>query len=224
MGLFDIFKKKELTETLNKNEIKQLPSLSNFKFYYLYGFTDNPNKTSNDSHNFNELYSLVIGQVGGVAITNSYHPYFIVNTKGTTTWAAAYVKLYVNDNKDEIFANIINENAIYMVDTSSVFTEMNVWPDTRLTDDENPIFSKHVPFIIPFLVSNTDKELNWDKEINSGIAAKGHASNYVKKVTTAIKFFMPEPTFIIGFDQFDQNNISGLIDKFINCKPMFAGQ
>lgn len=44
---------------------------------------------------------------------------------------------------------------------------------------------------------------------------------WITKVTAAIKFFMPQPAFIIGFDEFDENNPSGMIDKFINCKSMF---
>ena len=109
------------------------------------------------------------------------------------------------------------------MDTSTVFTEINVWPDTRLTYDENPLFSQYVPFVIPFLVKNTDAQPNWDKEINAGIALQGHASNYVNRVTEAIRFFMPEPAFIIGFDEFDEDNPSKLIDSFINCKQMLGG-
>ena len=226
MRLFDLFKKKEsLQDSVSESKMIDTISLSNFKFYYLYGFTDKPNQISSDSKQFDELYKLVIGQqVGGVTITNSYHPYFIVNQKGTTVWAAAYVKLYLNDKKVEIFESIINDNAVYMVDTSPVFKEINVWPDTRLTNDDNPIFSKYVPFIIPFLVTDTDKELNWDKEINLGLSTNGHASEYVETVTRAINFFMPEPAFVIGFDEFDDKNPSGLVDKIVNCKSMFEGQ
>jgi len=223
MGLFDIFKKKEQsfsTDNENKNEAL----LSDFRFYYLYGFTNNPNQSSADTAKFNQLHQLVVGPIGGVTITNSYHPYFIVNPKGLTVWAAAYLKLFMNDKKDEVFKNIIENNAVYAVDTSTVFTNMNVWPDTRLTYDDNPIFGRYVPFIIPFLVVNTDKQLNWDKEINVGIAAKGDASEYVEQVTNAISFFMPEPAFIVGFDEFNETNPSELIDKFIACKPMFGVQ
>ena len=223
MGLFDLFKKKEQPQD-SIGKVRDTISLSNFKFYYLYGFTDKPNQNSNDPNKFNELYKLVIGQIGGVAITNSYHPYFIVNQKGTTVWATAYVKLYMNNKKDEIFDTILNDNAVYMIDTSEIFKEINIWPDTRLTYDENPIFSKYVPFIIPFLIADTDKQLNWDKEINLGIATTGHASEYVEKVSRAINFFMPGPAFIIGFDEFDDKNPSSLVDNIINCKSMLGVQ
>lgn len=221
MGILDLFKKKQPVTTTNEDDNGELPLLSDFKFYYLYGFTDQPNQISTDFEQFNALYKLVIGQVGGVAITNSYHPYFIVNPKGTTVWAAAYIKLYINEKKDEVFNNISAAAAIYGVDTSPILKDMHIWPDTRLTTTENPVFSKYVPFIIPFLVSAKHQELNWDKEINSGMATKGNAAAYVEQVTAAIKFFMPEPAFIIGFDEFDENNPSGMIDKFIKCKSMF---
>lgn len=224
MGILNLFKKKEPINTTNEDDNGELPSLSDFKFYYLYGFTAQPNQVSADFDQFNVLYKLVIGQIGGVAITNSYHPYFIVNPKGTTVWAAAYIKLYINEKKGEVFNNISTAAAIYGVDTSPILKDMHVWPDTRLTNAENPVFSKYVPFIIPFLVSASHPELNWDKEINSGMATKGNATVYVEQVNAAIKFFMPPPAFIIGFDEFDENNPSGMIDKFIECKSMFTAE
>lgn len=223
MGILSLFKKKQPVSITTEDDAGELPSLSDFKFYYLYGFTDQPNQVSADFDQFSELYKLVIGQIGGVVITNSYHPYFIVNAKGTTVWAAAYIKLYINEKKGEVFNNIITTDAIYGVDTSPILKDRHIWPDTRLTNAENPVFSKYVPFIIPFLVSATTNELNWDKEINSGIS-KGNAADYVEKVTAAIKFFMPQPAFIIGFDEFEENNPSGMIDKFIQCKSMFKAK
>ncbi|QMW01094.1 hypothetical protein [Spirosoma foliorum] len=112
-----------------------------------------------------ELYRKVIGDIGGIAITNSFHPYYIVNQKGTTVWNAAYVNVYINEKQDEFSRNIQTNKAIYMVDMGPIFTEINVWPDTRLTYEENPLFSRYVPFIIPFLVYNPDKEIRWDYEI-----------------------------------------------------------
>ena len=70
---------------------------------------------------------------------------------------------------------------------------------------------------------DADKVARWDYEIAKGVAEKGHASEYVERVTNAIRFFMPEPAFIMGFDEFDEKNPSGLIDNFINCKQMLSG-
>lgn len=217
MGLFDLFKPKQVVAPGNPTP------LTSFKSYYLYGFTNNPNTVATDKQLVGELYRKVIGDIGGIAITNSFHPYYIVNQKGTTAWNAAYVNVYVNEKQDEFSRNIQTNKAIYMVDMGPIFTEVNVWPDTRLTYEENPLFSRYVPFIIPFLVHNPDKEIRWDYEIAKGIAEKGNASKYVEHITNSIRFFMPEPAFVIGFDEFDETNPSGLIDNFINCKKMFSG-
>jgi hypothetical protein len=196
--------------------------MGDFSFYYLYGFTNNPNLASNNFQAFNELYQLVIGPIGGVCIANACHPYFTINAKGLTVWGDAYVKLAVNNNAAEIFRNIKNEHAVYSTNISAVFNQMNIWPDTRLTYEENPAFSKYVPFIIPFLVHKSEEALHWDTAISNGVATKGNATAYVEQVNNAIRFFMPAPAFIIGFDEFDETNPSGVIDKFIACKPMLG--
>ena len=222
MGLFDFFKK--TTTPILVDPVIDKTSLSNFKFYYLFGFTDNPNKISNDTNAFNELYQKVIGARGGIMISNSFHPYYIVNTKGTTVWIAAYVKIHFSDNKNEAFDAILNKNGVFIVDTSTVFKDINVWPDIRLTYDENAIFSKRIPFIIPFLVDKSETKTNWELEINNGTATKESTNTYIDEVTQAIRFFMPEPALIFGFDEFDEKNPSKLIDNFINCKSMLEKQ
>lgn len=97
-----------------------------------------------------------------------------------------------------------------------------VWSDTRLTNDENPIFSKYVPFVIPFLVYKLTDQTNWDLEINIEMATKGNASDFVGQITNLTRFIMPEPSFILGFDKFDEKNPSRLIDNFINCKQLLG--
>ncbi|GAB3794867.1 hypothetical protein GCM10028819_09880 [Spirosoma humi] len=215
---FDVFKRKQ---TAGSNPVM---SLSSFTPYYLYGFTQNPNNVADDKHLFGELYQLVIGEIGGIAINNSFHPYFIINSKGTTVWNAAYVKVYVNDNQAEVFNAIQTSKAVYTVDLSTLFPEVNVWPDTRLTYEENPLFSTYAPFVIPFLVDSQNKGIRWDAEIAKEVAENGHASAYVERVTKALRFFMAEPAFVIGFDEFDEKNPSGLIDNFIKCKRLLSGQ
>ena len=217
MGLFDVFKRKQVAES------NPVISLSSLTPYYLYGFTQNPNNVAADQQRFGELYQLVIGEVGGIAITNSFHPYFIINTKGTTVWHAAYVKVYTTDNQAEVVKTIRANKAIYTIDLSALFSEVNVWPDTRLTYEENPLFGTYAPFVIPFLVDSENKAIRWDAKIAQGVAQKGHASAYVERVTKALRFFMAEPAFVIGFDEFDEKNPSGLIDNFIKCKPLLTG-
>jgi hypothetical protein len=139
-----------------------------------------------------------------------------------TAWQACYVQLYLNNKKDEALNAIINDNGLFLVDPSSAFKDIMVWPDTRLTTHENPIFSKYVPFVIPFLVYNMTEQTNWDIEINRGMATKGNASEFVEQITNLTRFIMPEPSFVLGFDKFDETNPSTLIDNFINCKKLLG--
>lgn len=222
MGIFSIFKSKE---KLNSNDPikepeKKFDSITNFNCFYLFGLTDNPNRQSNDVKSFESLYKNVIGDSGGIIIGNSFHPYQIVNPKGTTIWHASYVKLYLNEDKENAFNSIANENGRFLVDLGTSFNQLNVWPDTRLTYEENSIFSKYVPFIIPFLVYKNDEQIKWDQELNIEIALNGHASKYVESITNLTRFMMPEPSFILGFDEFDEQNPSKLIENFIKCKSM----
>jgi hypothetical protein len=223
MGLFDIFKNKETYTTVQPiTQSAQKDALVNFDCYYLYGLTNNPYRQSNDFKSFGELYKNVIGLKGGIIIGSSFHSYQLVNSKGTTVWQAGYVQLYLNNKKEEAFNAIINDNGLFLVDPSAPFKDIMVWPDTRLTNDENPIFSKYVPFVIPFLVYKTDDQTNWDTEIALGMATKGNASEYVGQITNLTRFIMPEPSFVLGFDKFDEANPSGLIDNFINCKKLLG--
>jgi hypothetical protein len=223
MGLFDKFKRKDKqTSTQQPTQSIKKESLSNFDCYYIYGLTDNPFRQSNNFKAFGELYKKVIGINGGIIIGSSFHPYQLVNPKGTTVWQAGYVQLYINNKKDEAFNAIINDNGIFLVDPSSSFKDVMVWPDTRLTNEENPIFSKYVPFIIPFLVYRMTEQTNWDIEITLGMETKGNASEYVEQITNLTRFMMPEPSFILGFDEFEETNTSRLIDNFINCKQLLG--
>jgi hypothetical protein len=212
MGLFSFLKKKQPTG---------VSPITDFRSYYLYGFTDNPFLQPNDAGAFNQLYAKVIGDMGGLIISGSFHPYQIVNQKGTTVWHVAYLHVHFNENKEEAFRAITREQARFLVDPSDSFKNIFTWPDKRLTFETDPFFSKYVPFIIPFLVYKPQKKLNWDLEIQKEMNQKGHAGDYVESITESIRFFMPKPAFILGFDEFDEQNPSKMIDNFISCKSLF---
>lgn len=195
-------------------------SLTNFRNFYLYGFTNNPFHQSNDGAAFATLYKQVAGPYGGVIIGSSFHPYQLVNPKGTTVWHAAYAQLAVSENSHTAFDAIIHNNAIFMVNPAESFTNMYVWPDTRLTYQQNPVFSRYVPFVIPFLVYKQSNRPNWDVEIDRGMAANGNASAYVNHITSLIRFFMPEPAFITGFEEFEEEAPGKLIDRIVSCKKL----
>ena len=223
MGLFDMFKSNDKTTVaMQPEQSVQNDSLLNFESYYLYGLTDDPYRQSKDFKSFGELYRKTIGLKGGIVIGSSFHPYQLVNRKGTTVWQASYLQLFVNKQKEEAFNAIANGNGLFFVDPSSAFKDIVVWPDTRLTSEESPIFSKYVPFVIPFLVYKMKEQTTWDVEIALGLKTKGNASAFVGQITNLARFLMPEPSFILGFDQFYETNPSRLIDNFINCKKLLS--
>lgn len=205
-----------------QSDSSHIKALQYFACYYVYGFTDNPFQQSSDSSALEELYKTVIGTTGGIIIPSSFHPYQLVNPQGTTVWQAAYAQLHATDSNAEALNAIAHDNAHFVVDPSAAFGDMHVWPDTRLTTDENPVFAKYVPFVIPFLVYRTAKQPEWDKEIAAAMATTGNASAYVTQVTNAIRFMMPAPAFVLGFDEFDEAHPQRVVDNFINCKKFLG--
>jgi hypothetical protein len=222
MALLNLFKKTKEENHVSAFSRSTHLELEDFNFYYLYGFSNDPNRTSTNIEAFHNLYQMVIGRIGGVCITQSFHPYFTISSKGVTAWMDAYINIVVNSNKDEIFRNIKNERTVYTIGASSAFNELKIWPDTRLTYEENPAFGKYVPFIIPFLALRLEHSTHWDTAIRTSKITNGYATEYLEEVTNAIRFFMPAPAFVLGFDEYDGTNPSGLIDKFIACKPMLG--
>jgi hypothetical protein len=223
MGLFDLFKsKKKQPPAAAPEERSEADSFENFHSFYLYGFTNNPWRQSTDIKAWGELYQRVIGIRGGILPGGSFHPYQLINAKGATAWQAAYLQLYVSEKRGEAFRAIIVSDALVRVDVSPMYNEAVMWPDTRLSHEENPVFSKYVPFVIPFLAYKKDQPIIWDEKIQSEMAAKGHASAYVEQITKLSIFLTPPPSFIVGFDEFDEANPSKLIDNFISCKKLFG--
>jgi hypothetical protein len=223
MGLFDFFRNKKQQPPLAETEQGPgEPSLKNFQSFYLYGFTNNPSRQSTDINGWGALYHHVIGTRGGIIPGGSFHPYQLVNAKGTTAWQASYVQVYANEKRDEVFRSIASEDAVVWANVTSVYKDLVMWPDTRLSYEENPVFGKYVPFVIPFLCYRSDKAVTWDHMIQSQMAEKGHASGYLEEITKLAGFLMHPPSFIVGFDEFDETNPSKLIDNFISCKKMFG--
>ena len=196
------------------------PSLTDFASFYLYGLTNQPYQQSADLTKFGELYNLVIGQHGGLGMASSFHPYQLVNPAGLTVWYAAYAHFYAQPNRFELFAEMTLEKAQFVVVPPASFAEFHVWPDTRLTTDENPIFGRFVPFVIPFLVRKDPELLRWDKEFAAAEGDKNRISPYLKAVNAAIKFVQPAPAFVLGFGEFDEQQPELLVEKFLSCRDM----
>lgn len=196
------------------------PSLNDFASFYLYGLTNHPYQQSTDLAKFGELYNLVIGNHGGLGIASSFHPYQLVNPAGLTVWYAAYAQFYAQPNRLELFAEMTVEKVSFVTVPPASFAEFHVWPDTRLTTDENPIFGRFVPFVIPFLVRKDPELLRWDKEFAAAEGDKNRIAPYLKAVNEAIKFVQPAPAFVLGFGEFDEQQPELLVEKFISCRDM----
>jgi hypothetical protein len=195
-----------------------MPSLTDFASFYLYGLTDNPYRQSDDLAAFGRLYELVIGAHGGVALASSFHPYQLVNPKGVTAWYAAYAQLYAQPERDELFRTIADEQARYVVAPPASFADFHVWPDTRLTTPENPVFSRYIPFVLPFLVQKGPAPLRWDATFAAGEEQPDLVQAYLDSVNQAIRFVQPSPAFILGFDEFDEQQPERMIERFMSMR------
>ena len=196
------------------------PALADFASFYLYGLTNEPYRQSADLTKFGALYNLVIGQHGGLSVASTFHPYQLVNPAGLTGWYAAYAQFYAQPNRFELFAEMTLEKAQFVLEPPASFAEFHIWPDTRLTHDENPIFSRFVPFVIPFLVRKDPELLRWDKEFAAANGDKHRIGPYLKAVNEAIHFVQPAPAFVLGFGEFDEQQPEQLIEKFLSCRDM----
>ena len=196
------------------------PSFTDFASFYLYGFTNQLYQQSADLAKFGELYHQVIGAHGGLGIASSFHPYQLVNQEGVTVWYAAYAQLYTQPNRLDLFAEMTLEKAQFVVVPPASFAEFHIWPDTRLTTDENPIFGRFMPFVIPFLVRKDPDALRWDAEFAAANGSQARINTYLETVNQAIKFVQPTPAFVLGFAEFDEQHPEKLIENFLNCRDM----
>jgi hypothetical protein len=199
------------------------PSLTDFACFYLYGLTNNPYQQSTDLAKFGELFNLVIGAHGGVGLASTFHPYQLVNPAGVTVWYAAYAQLYTQPNRAELFGAIADEQARFVVAPPASFAEFHVWPDTRLTSPENPVFSRYIPFVLPFLVYKGPAALRWDAELAAAKDDQERAGWYREAVNEALKFVQPAPAFVLGFDEFDEQQPGRLIERFMSCRDLLEG-
>ncbi|HET9503168.1 MAG TPA: hypothetical protein VFO93_06485 [Hymenobacter sp.] len=201
-----------------------LPSLADFVGFYLYGLTNNPYQQSTDLAQFGQLYNLVIGEHGGVGLASSFHPYQLVNQAGVTVWYAAYAQLYAQPNRAALFEAMTDEQARYVVVPPASFSEFHVWLDTRLTSEENPVFSHYIPFVLPFLVRKGPAPLRWDAELAAAEGDKSRFGTYLDAVNKAIQFVQPSPAFVLGFGEFDEQQPERLIERFMDCRAMLLSR
>ena len=196
------------------------PSFADFACFYLYGLTNEPYRQSTDLGKFGELYGLAVGNHGGLGMASSFHPYQLLNPEGVSVWYAAFAQLYAQPNRFELFAEMTLEKAAFVVVPPASFAAFHGWPDARLTSDENPIFSRFIPFVIPFLVRKNPDALRWDSEFAAAEGDKARLGPYLKAVNEAIHVVQPAPAFVLGFGEFDEQQPEQLIEKFLSCRDM----
>lgn len=196
------------------------PTLHDFASLYLYGLANNPYQQSSEFDKFGELYKLVIGAHGGLGIAGSFHPYQLIDPAGVSVWYMAYAQFYAQPNRVEMFGEMTLEKTQFLVAPAASFAEHNVWPDSRLTTAENPVFGRYVPFVIPFLVRKAPEALRWDAEIAAAQNDRERLGWYHEAVNEAIRFLLPAPAFVLGFGEFDEQHPAQLIDKFIRCRDL----
>ena len=196
------------------------PTRADFACFYLYGLTNQPYRQAADLGKFGELFSLVIGQHGGLSIGSTFHPYQLLNPAGVSVWYAAYAQFYAQPNRVEMFGEMTLEKAQFVLVPPASFGEFHVWPDARLTSDENPIFSRFIPFVIPFLVRKNPDALRWDTEFAAGQNDQNSLRAYLQAVNEAIHFVQPAPAFVLGFGEFDEQQPTQLVEQFMSCRDL----
>ena len=200
------------------------PTLADFASFYLYGLTNNPYQQAADVDRFGELYKLVIGAHGGFSIASSFHPYQLLNPAGVSVWYTAYAQFYAQSNRIEMFGEMTLEKTPFLVAPPASFAEYHVWPDARLTAAQNPVFSRYVPFVIPFLVRKDPDALRWDAEVAAAADDRERLGWYHEAVNEAIRFLQPAPAFVLGFGEFDEQQPNQLIEKFMSCRDLLTAR
>jgi hypothetical protein len=137
-----------------------------------------------------------------------------------SVWYTAYAQFYAQPNRIEMFGEMTLEKAKFLVEPPASFAEYNVWPDTRLTPAENPVFSRYRPFVLPFLVRKDPEALRWDAEIAAAEGDRERLSWYLDAVKEAIQFVQPAPALVLGFGEFDEHHPEHLIDKFLQYRDL----
>ena len=158
-----------------------------------------------------------------MALASTFHPYQLVNQAGVTVWYAAYAQLYAQQGRDELFRTIADEQARYVLAPPASFAEFHVWPDTRLTSPENPVFSRYIPFVLPFLVHKGTAPLRWDATFAAGREQPELVQAYLESVNQAIRFVQPSPAFVLGFDEFDEQQPERMIERFMSMRDRLGG-
>lgn len=193
-----------------------MATLSSFRKEYIWGFTQgNPMRHSTDKDAFYQLIHKLVGNNPTITIGASFHPYQLVDAAGKDIWELTYE--IIESNKYCDYDHLIAEKSFFHMNPPGAQAFPIVkWEDKRLYHEVNPEFGRLVPFVIPYLTFDDGTQPLWLDKLHEGIKEKGNAQEYVTEINTASRFIMPEPTFIIGFDEFHAHNPRPLVSNFVN--------
>ena len=216
MGLFNFNKKKKEDSFKEpKNNVKEV-SINSFRKEFIWGFTQgNPMHHSENKDDFFKLIKPLTGDNGSITIGASFHPYQIIDKTDNDIWEILFNVIKANNFCD--YDELINEKYFFHMTPPGVQAfPLIKWQDDRLFHEINPEFGQYVPFLIPYLTFNNNEEPYWLKELNQGIETVGNAHAFIDKINNVSRFLMPEPTFIVGFGEFNKNKRNTLIDHYVN--------
>lgn len=192
-----------------------MADITQFRKEYMWGFTQGyPIKHSKDKEAFNKLMTLV-SKTGAISIGATFHPYHLLDGKGNVLWEIFLKTIEINNSS--VLEILKDKKKIYHLDVPSAEQFQIVkWDDERLFVEHNPEFGKFVPFVLPFISYNDGEDPLWLTKLQEGLKEKYTAKDFIDKVNDAVRFFLPQPTFILGIDEFDKDNPSQLIDHYVN--------
>lgn len=181
---------------------------------YIYGFAGYaPMKHSTDAAAFVDLIQRIT-QRTVITIGASFHPYQLIRPEGLSVWSYTLLRIH-SQQKAGLTEVGHGRGSVHTVPPADAFP-MRQWSDTRLFTDVNPVFGQYVPFVIPYLVPKDDQAPYWEKRLAAEVAAHGHATPYLESINEAMRFLLPTPAFVVGFDAFDETNPHGVVQNFVN--------
>lgn len=187
-----------------------------FRKEYIWGFTQGtPIRQGGDKNDYYHLIKPLTGSNGTITIGSSFHPYQLIDQNGQDIWEKLYEVINAN-NFCDCDSLITKKDFFHMIPPGPQAFPLNLWSDDRLSTGVNPEFGKYVPFIIPYLTHDNGEGREWLNRINSEILFNGNAQTFISEVNALSRFLMPEPTFIIGFGEFDSNKPEALIENFVD--------
>jgi hypothetical protein len=191
-------------------------STSAFTKEYIWGFAQgNPMHYSSDKTRFHQLINLVVGKNAAITIGASFHPYQLINGRGIDIWETVLNVISVNSYCD-LEALIKSHSYFHMNPPDQSAFPVIQWQDERLFTEANPEFGTYVPFVIPYLRHDDGNKPFWLVQIETQMSLGAKATGYIEQLNDAMRFLMPPPAFILGFDVFNKHNPSEIVNHFVD--------